>query len=311
MKSYVFVFSQMLKEFRRAEFEAVAQMFKISVDIASVVTSRHACIVQLPSDECVRQILSRCMLVRSATELLASGSSYAELHEDLKRNADSFKKYNSPDQSFAFKLKPIGHKRDQKYIVDRFKELDFLPLHDSPVNLSSPTNRFNLIEESDGRKPNDPPFAVHFGRFIGNGQGELKNRYNLPDRCYIGNTTMDPELSFLMANLAQAQPNSLVLDPFCGTGGILLPAAHFGGYCIGSEINYMVAHGIGKSSRVDQKYLTDEETVRKNFEQYGLEKNFLALLVADSSRHDIWQFPSSSGLFDCIVADRKWRYLIY
>lgn len=37
-------------------------------------------------------------------------------------------------------------------------------------------------------------------------------------RRYIGNSTMDPELAFIQANLVLSRPGSLVLDPFCGTG---------------------------------------------------------------------------------------------
>lgn len=37
---------------------------------------------------------------------------------------------------------------------------------------------------------------------------------------FVGNTTMDATLSFVMANMAQCQPNHITLDPFCGTGGL-------------------------------------------------------------------------------------------
>lgn len=57
---------------------------------------------------------------------------------------------------------------------------------------------------------------------VGCGQGHLKNHYCLAERCYIGNTTIDPELSFLQANIAKAAIGSLVLDPFCGTGSFHL-----------------------------------------------------------------------------------------
>ncbi len=93
---------------------------------------------------------------------------------------------------------------------------------------------------------------------IGDGQGALKSRYNLRERCYIGNTTMDPELAFIQANLAGVRPDELVLDPFCGTGreararntchlpgGLLLAAAEFGAFVMGTEINYQIALGIG------------------------------------------------------------------
>lgn len=34
----------------------------------------------------------------------------------------------------------------------------------------------------------------------------------------VGNTSLDPTLSFLMANMARVDRCSLVLDPFVGTG---------------------------------------------------------------------------------------------
>ena len=47
---------------------------------------------------------------------------------------------------------------------------------------------------------------------------------------------MDPELAFIQANLVQARPNQMILDPFCGTGGLMLPAAHFVSFVLGSEV---------------------------------------------------------------------------
>lgn len=42
--------------------------------------------------------------------------------------------------------------------------------------------------------------------------------FSLQHRKYIGTTSMDPELSFIMTNLALVNEGDLVLDPFCGTG---------------------------------------------------------------------------------------------
>lgn len=38
----------------------------------------------------------------------------------------------------------------------------------------------------------------------------------------------------------QIQKNYLVFDPFVGTGSCLIPAAHFGGHVIGSDIDWRV-----------------------------------------------------------------------
>lgn len=41
---------------------------------------------------------------------------------------------------------------------------------------------------------------------------------NLKKRKFIGNTSMDAQLSLIMANIAQVKPGDLVLDPFVGSG---------------------------------------------------------------------------------------------
>ena len=58
--------------------------------------------------------------------------------------------------------------------------------------------------------------------WVGEGQRRLKNRYSIKRRRYIGNSTMDPEMAFIQANLVQAADSRLALDPFCGTGMMLI-----------------------------------------------------------------------------------------
>ena len=66
---------------------------------------------------------------------------------------------------------------------------------------------------------------LFFGRCVGEGRRDLLTRMSIKTRKFIGNTTMDPTLSLLMANLAGVRDGDLVLDPFAGTGSILLAAA--------------------------------------------------------------------------------------
>lgn len=42
------------------------------------------------------------------------------------------------------------------------------------------------------------------------------------------------------------QSGSFVLDPFVGTGGLLLPAAEFGAFVVGTELNYQIARAVGR-----------------------------------------------------------------
>lgn len=64
---------------------------------------------------------------------------------------------------------------------------------------------------------------------------------------------MDPQLSLIMANQAQVQKGDVVLDPFVGTGSLLVAASHFGGYTLGTDIDFLMLHGRTRPSRISQK----------------------------------------------------------
>lgn len=109
---------------------------------------------------------------------------------------------------------------------------------------------------------------------IADGQRSLVNDISLKTRKFIGNTSMDPTLSLLMANQALAKPGDLVYDPFVGSGSLLVAAAKFGGrsfkitiddeffdnfaimkiaYVAGSDIDFLMLHGKTRPSRIKQK----------------------------------------------------------
>lgn len=87
---------------------------------------------------------------------------------------------------------------------------------------------------------------------------------------------------------------------------MLIPAAHFGSTVIGSEINYLIARGEGKSARKGEKFLTKDQSIYGNFQQYKLENFFGDVIIGDASTHGLWR---SSVRFDAISADRMSSYL--
>ncbi|MGZ4904117.1 MAG: methyltransferase domain-containing protein [Halobacteriota archaeon] len=52
-----------------------------------------------------------------------------------------------------------------------------------------------------------------------------------------------PRMARVAVNLAGAQPRELLLDPFCGTGGILLEAGLVGTTIVGSDADSRMVHG--------------------------------------------------------------------
>lgn len=64
---------------------------------------------------------------------------------------------------------------------------------------------------------------------------------------------MDPQLALLMANQALVQEGDVVLDPFVGSGSLLVSAAQFGGFVVGGDIDFLMLHAKSKPSRIRQK----------------------------------------------------------
>lgn len=55
--------------------------------------------------------------------------------------------------------------------------------------------------------------------------------------------SMSPKLARCMVNLSRVKEDDLVLDPFCGTGGILIEAGLIGCKVVGSDINWKMKNG--------------------------------------------------------------------
>ena len=64
-----------------------------------------------------------------------------------------------------------------------------------------------------------------------------------PLRPFFVPSAIHPKSARLMVNLSRATPGSLFLDPFCGTGGLLLEAANIGCVPIGVDINSTILSG--------------------------------------------------------------------
>jgi len=64
-----------------------------------------------------------------------------------------------------------------------------------------------------------------------------------------------------MCNQGAAKEASLVLDPFVGSGSLLIPPSHYGALCFGGDLDPRVLHGLGVG-RINKKskfYLPNAE----------------------------------------------------
>jgi len=96
-------------------------------------------------------------------------------------------------------------------------------------------------------------------------RGLFKERSN-EKRPFSSPVSLDPVLARVLVNLSETKPGEALLDPFCGTGGILIEA----GLC-----------GIKAQGTDTKKEMVDG--TRKNLEKYGIINHVIRELDAEKS----------------------------
>jgi tRNA (guanine10-N2)-dimethyltransferase len=69
------------------------------------------------------------------------------------------------------------------------------------------------------------------------------------DRPFFQPGSMDPQLARALVNLVGAGPETTILDPMCGTGGILLEAGRVGATPVGGDAQWKMTHGTRENLR--------------------------------------------------------------
>ncbi|XP_068737691.1 tRNA (guanine(10)-N2)-methyltransferase homolog isoform X1 [Montipora capricornis] len=302
---YLCLFAQEHVDFRISELLSISSMFDFEVNFPNQDHRQENphLLIELPSETCVKNLLSRTVSIKSIYEVWGYGRNLTDVKQTVcQYPEEEMRLYSSREITFKITIDSYNKKltlAQQRELIDQF---EFLPFQ-GRVKLSDPDHVFSLLVDY-GDDPNSAPPCpkqMFFGRLIGHGQRHLLKKYSLKMRHFIGNTSMDPQLSFLMANQGQIFPGSFVFDPFVGTGSILLSCSHFGSFVMGSDIDYTLLHGRGRSSRANSKgkWRGRNENFRANLAQYGLSSRFSDMLVADAGRLGLRQIP----LFDAIITD--------
>jgi len=110
------------------------------------------------------------------------------------------------------------------------------------------------------------------------------SRFRLPERKYLGPTSMNSLLALLMCECTRVRPGSWVLDPFAGTCSVLIGATYFGAVCFAGEMDVKMLAGKAGLS------------FRDNFEQYSM-------IRPDMVQADVFKSVFAPSMFDALVCD--------
>jgi len=179
-------------------------------------------------------LLDRAALVKEAGQVLAESSEADTLLSDVSE--DDLKRCVPSTCSFSVRTIPLGKEDGFKtrqgieiQLGGRIKQITgarvsldnpevriLVFLSDESVMISTATSsklRFNLRNREPGKKP------------------------------FFHPSMMNAFLARVMCNLAGVMPNEIVLDPFCGGGGILCEASLIGAKTVGMDLNWKLLEG--------------------------------------------------------------------
>ncbi|KAG6850972.1 hypothetical protein H0H93_005841 [Arthromyces matolae] len=299
MLQYLYVFADVHHDFRIPELHSIAELHGFSFTLAEKIEDGGPMspymVIGLEREEHALILARRCILVKSVYEFYAQGSSYDELHTCNRAKEAQWARY-IPDTSFRFFVTAHNHKipqSRQRDVVESFAYMGLL----GKIDMRNPQIMFGCFEEylnRDGLLRNkhqgDGYFRqVFFGRLIEEGSArQLIHKFDVKKRVFYGNTSMEAEISLLMANQTLASPGRLIYDPFMGTGSMAYTTTHFGALVFGSDIDGRQMRGKGK-----------RPGILSAASQYGTESRILDLCTFDVTKNP-WR---CGGLFDAIVTD--------
>jgi len=256
----------------------------------------------------LRSIMKRSLLVKYFVRVFSEGNNIDELIQNV--DVEEIKPFLDESFSFTVDAHNRWYKRPEILeMIDKFAALDFT----GKINLNDPQNVFLILEDWENNhvkgnleyKMRRSYFGLQICKY-GKGKDAVNAGYELPLRPYLGPTSTDNDLAFLMANQAMVKENDFVLDPFLGTGSLLIAPSHFGATCFGSEIDARVIHGtkVGRLNHNVSAKLTDKKPdIWLNFKYYGFPMPEVIRL--DSSKSKL----HCNELFDSILCDPPygWR----
>ncbi|KAF8756911.1 putative RNA methylase family UPF0020 [Rhizoctonia solani] len=273
-KPYFIHFAVTHADFRIPELLSVAQCYGFEVGLPSepeIDNNRPFLQLEINNDEDAKVLAQRCILVKAVYALWGHGESYDELHAMNKRNRAIWDTDHYNSARFRFNVMAYSHtlsKERQRDIMNSFAYMGY----QGKIDMKDPEFIMACIEEypdSRGWPRHKRQVDGEFRQIAEGTARKLIATFDVKKRSYYGNTSMEAEVSLLMANQT-------------------LTAAYFGALVFGSDI--------------DGRQMRGKDTtpgIRKAATQYGVLPR-----VLDLCTFDVTQGPlRRGGLFDAIVTD--------
>ncbi len=231
----VLIMSQEHKTLPKAEIEAVLKAENIPFDILNQYDG--VLILNVP-DECLKSlkmIAKRFSYTHEVCKLLIE-TDKVDLNSEIQKY--SWNDLITKDYAVRVKRMDKTDKFDTSEVEWELGGIINNLLGNVTVNLKDPSSFIRIIFIDNKILVTERLFKI-----------DKKHFYNLKPhkRPFFYPGSMSPKLARCMVNLTGVKEGDLVLDPFCGTGGILIEAGIMGARVVGVDIDERMVEGTIKN----------------------------------------------------------------
>lgn len=267
MKKLFFLVSGEHETLPFSEIKAILEAENFQYEILEKLTQ----VLRLRADpKCMEAIKRRAALTRAgAIEIFKCQAEYAEIIRELSQAP--LEDYLKPREEFVVRVKRVAGSSKHLSTLQLERKLGEVILgkvEDVKVNLFNPQKTFFGVLTQN-------TFIFGLKHIEIQPKGFMERRPK--NKPFFHPSAMPPKLSRCMVNLARAKASSLFLDPFCGTGSLLIEAKLIGCRTVGCDVKRLMVEG-----------------TRRNMEFFGLEPEGLA--VADARKPPFRRV-------DCVATD--------
>lgn len=213
------------------ELKAVIECEEMDVKI-EVITDGLVILKEIPQQKIDRyyQILTRRLGYTHEIHQIIKTSDTKNLNEDIL----SINWQDYITENFAVRVKRFNSQIETVEIEKKAGSLILQKTDNIKVKLKEPKSLIRLVAY-------DKTIYIAIEKYHLNKKHFEEIKPHKRPFFYPG--SMSPKLARCMVNLSRVKENELVLDPFCGTGGILIEAGLIGCKVVGSDINWKMKNG--------------------------------------------------------------------
>ena len=257
--------SQEHPQLPQAELRAVMECENIEADV-DVICEGLVILKNIPSDKINEYyaILTKRLGYTHEVHEIITKSSADTLDEDI--SAIDWPEYIS--ETFAVRVKRFHSEIDTVATERKIGSLILENHDDIKVKLRDPHSLVRIVAFE-----NDVYVAIEKIKLNKKQFQESKPH----KRPFFYPGSMSPKLARCMVNLSRVKEGQLLLDPFCGTGGILIEAGLIGCKVVGSDIYWKMKNGT--AINLDYYGITDYRTFNLDVRELKMYEKVAAVVT--------------------------------